>query len=56
MTITLALLIMTGFMAIAVLFFFLANFAIDAWFDIQSCKMKIEHLKLEIKNLPCQRQ
>lgn len=50
------LLAFTGLFAIGLCIVFLTNQAMEAWFDIRSCKRDIERLERQIKNLQCNRQ
>jgi len=50
------LLTFIGILSTGICIFLLLNKALEIWFDLQTCKLDIERLERQIKNLQCNRQ
>jgi hypothetical protein len=56
MTYITTLLAIIGICSIGFCIFFVLTKAMETWFDLQTCKLDIERLERQIKNLQCNRQ
>ena len=55
MTYITTLLALIGICSIGFCIFFCLTKAMETWFDLQTCKLDIERLERQIKNLQCNR-